>query len=69
MAISCLEIKDFITYPEKDILEHAKGLLPFIEQKQTGFDSIYKDVLIAAQDIPTQQQSAMQKSIGRRFLL
>ena len=53
--------------PEKDILEHAKGLLTFIEQKQTGFSSIYKDVLIAAQDIPTQEQSAMQKSIGEKI--
>jgi len=49
--------------PEKDILEHAKGLLTFINQKPTGFDSIYKDVLIAAQDIPTQEQSKIQKSI------
>jgi ABC-type cobalamin/Fe3+-siderophores transport system ATPase subunit len=29
--------KNFIYIPEKDILEHAKGLLTFIEQKQTGF--------------------------------
>jgi hypothetical protein len=49
--------------PEKDILEHSKGLLPFIEQKQTGFNQIYKDVLVNAQDIPTQQQSETQKSV------
>jgi AAA15 family ATPase/GTPase len=53
--------------PEKDILEHAKGLLPFIEQKQTGFSEIYKDVLIAAQDVPTQEQSEMQKSVGQKI--
>ena len=52
-----------IFVPEKDILEHAKGLLTFIEQKQTGFGTIYKDVLINAQDVPTQQQSETQKSI------
>jgi len=51
--------------PEKDILEHAKGLLPFIEQKQTGFSQIYKDVLINAQDIPTQEQSEMQATVGK----
>jgi predicted ATP-dependent endonuclease of OLD family len=53
--------------PEKDILEHAKGLLTFIEQKQTGFSTIYKDVLIAAQDIPTQKQSETQKYIGQKI--
>jgi len=53
--------------PEKDILEHAKGLLTFIEQKQTGFDDIYRSVLIEAQDVPTNQQSKTQKSIGLRI--
>ena len=53
--------------PEKDILEHAKGLLTFIEQKQTGFSHIYRDLLIAAQDIPTQHQTEMQKSIGEKI--
>ena len=53
--------------PEKDILEHAKGLLTFIEQKQSGFDDIYKGVLIAALDVPTQQQSDLQKSIGQKI--
>jgi AAA15 family ATPase/GTPase len=51
--------------PEKDILEHAKGLLTFIEDKQTGFSQIYKDVLIKAQDIPTQKQTETQKNIGK----
>jgi AAA15 family ATPase/GTPase len=51
--------------PEKDILEHAKGLLTFIEQKQTGFSQIYKDVLVKAQDIPTQKQSKMQQKVGK----
>ncbi|MCL2159199.1 MAG: AAA family ATPase [Oscillospiraceae bacterium] len=53
--------------PEKDILEHAKGLLTFIEQKQTGFGTIYKDVLVSALDVPTQGQSEMQKSVGRKI--
>jgi len=52
--------------PEKDILEHAKGLLTFIEQKQTGFGKIYRDILIAAQDVPTQAQSVTQKFIGQK---
>jgi predicted ATPase len=51
--------------PEKDILEHAKGLLTFIEQKQTGFSQIYKNVLVNAQDIPTQKQSETQQKIGK----
>ena len=53
--------------PEKDILEHAKGLLTFIEQKQTGFDHVYRDVLIAAQDVPMQLQSELQVSIGQKI--
>ncbi|MDR3210779.1 MAG: AAA family ATPase [Planctomycetota bacterium] len=54
-----------ITYiPEKDILEHAKGLLTFIEQKQTGFGQNYKNVLISAQDVPTQEQTKTQMYIG-----
>jgi AAA15 family ATPase/GTPase len=60
-------VKNFIYIPEKDILEHARGLLPFIEYKQTGFNPIYKDVLISAQDVPTQEQSEMQKSIGQKI--
>jgi predicted ATP-dependent endonuclease of OLD family len=51
--------------PEKDILEHAKGLLTFIEQKRTGFSQIYKDILVNAQDIPTQKQSVTQEKIGK----
>jgi len=54
--------------PEKDILEHAKGLLPFIEQKQTGFSQIYRDVLVNAQDIPTQNQTQTQKMIGQKII-
>jgi AAA15 family ATPase/GTPase len=53
--------------PEKDILEHAKGLLPFIMEKQTGFNDIYMDVLLAAYDVPTQEQNEMQKSIGNKI--
>ena len=56
--------KNYVYIPEKDILEHAKGLLPFIEQKPTGFNHIYKDSLVNAQDIPTNKQSDLQKSIG-----
>jgi len=51
--------------PEKDILEHAKGLLTFIDQKQTGFSQIYKDVLLYAQDIPTRDQTEIQKRVGQ----
>jgi predicted ATP-dependent endonuclease of OLD family len=58
-------IENRIYIPEKDILEHARGLLPFIEEKQTGFSQIYKDVLIKAQDIPTQKQTETQKNIGK----
>ena len=54
--------------PEKDILEHSKGLLTFIEQKQTGFGQVYKDVLISAQDVPTQEQSEAQKAIGQKII-
>jgi AAA15 family ATPase/GTPase len=53
--------------PEKDILEHAKGLLPFIEGKPTGFSAIYKKVIVSAMDIPTNVQSDMQKSIGEKI--
>ena len=54
--------------PEKDILEHAKGLLTFIEQKRTGFSQIYKDVLVKAQDIPTQKQSETQQKVGKMIV-
>ncbi|MCL2227960.1 MAG: AAA family ATPase [Oscillospiraceae bacterium] len=56
-----------IFIPEKDILEHSKGLLTFIEQKQTGFSELYKDVLVAAMDVPTKTQTPMQKSIGKKI--
>jgi AAA15 family ATPase/GTPase len=60
-------LNTFVYIPEKDILEHSKGLLTFIEQKQTGFGQVYKDVLISAQDVPTQEQSEAQKSIGQKI--
>ncbi|MCL2152743.1 MAG: ATP-binding protein [Oscillospiraceae bacterium] len=56
--------KNFVYIPEKDILEHAKGLLPFIEQKPTGFSPIYKDALVNAQDIPTNKQNELQRNTG-----
>jgi len=59
--------KSIIYIPEKDILEHARGLLPFIEQKMTGFDLIYKDILVSALDVPTKEQSATQQFIGTRI--
>jgi predicted ATP-dependent endonuclease of OLD family len=59
-----ISIINAVYFPEKDILEHAKGLLPFIEQKQTGFDQIYRDALVRAQDIPTTNQTETQKKIG-----
>ena len=58
---------DDVFIPEKDILEHAKGLLTFIVNKQTGFGAVYKDMLIKAQDIPTKQQSETQKNIGSKI--
>ncbi|MDR1136901.1 MAG: AAA family ATPase [Synergistaceae bacterium] len=62
------KIGSVVFIPEKDILEHAKGLLTFIEQKQTGFGQIYKDVLINAQDIPTQVQSEIQQKVGKMIV-
>ena len=53
--------------PEKDILEHARGLLSFIEQKQTGFNEIYRTLLISAQDVYTKMQSSLQKSITEKI--
>jgi AAA15 family ATPase/GTPase len=44
---------DSVYIPEKDILEHSKGLLSFIEKKENGFNNIYKDILINAMDSPT----------------
>jgi len=62
-----LDNTNCIFVPEKDILEHSKGLLTFIEQKQTGFSELYKNVLVAAMDVPTKTQSAMQESIGKKI--
>jgi AAA15 family ATPase/GTPase len=64
--------KEFFTHgfqfiPEKDILEHSKGLLTFIENKQTGFNGIYRMVLISAMDIPTREQTETQKSVGQKI--
>jgi ABC-type polar amino acid transport system ATPase subunit len=59
--------KQAMYIPEKDMLEHARGLLPFIEQKITGFNQIYKDVLIRAQDVQTQIQSDTQYKIGEKI--
>ena len=53
--------------PEKDILEHSKGLLLFIEQKPTGFSQIYKDAIVSAQDIPIKNQTETQKRIGEKI--
>lgn len=61
------EIVSTVYIPEKDILEHARGLLPFIEQKPTGFSPIYKDVIVSAQDLPLNNQSVMQKKIGEKL--
>jgi len=60
-------IKAFVYIPEKDILEHSKGLLTFMEQKDTGFSVVYKNVLVAAQDIPTKTQTITQKAIGEKI--
>jgi predicted ATP-dependent endonuclease of OLD family len=57
------EKRNFVYFPEKDILEHAKGLLTFIEEKQTGFSLEYKEILVKAQDVPTNQQSEIQQNI------
>jgi AAA15 family ATPase/GTPase len=57
-------VKNSVFIPEKDILEHAKGLLPFIDQKETGFSRIYRDILITAQDVYTKEQSETQKMVG-----
>jgi predicted ATPase len=56
-----------IYIPEKDILEHAKGLLTFIEEKQTGFIPIYKNILVKAQDIPNQRQTPAQEKVGEKI--
>lgn len=55
------ETTQIIYIPEKDILEHSRGLLPFIEEKQTGFGKIYRNLLIKAMDVPTNYQSEFQQ--------
>ena len=67
LSFDSTEITRTIYIPEKDILEHVKGLLPFIEQKATGFNRIYRDALIRAQDIPTNNQTETQKRIGEKI--
>jgi predicted ATPase len=61
------KLLQFVYIPEKDILEHAKGLLTFIEQKQTGFSAVYRNVLIAAQDVPTNTQTETQRILGQKI--
>jgi AAA15 family ATPase/GTPase len=58
------EIFQAVYIPEKDILEHARGLLTFIDQKDTDFSTVYRDVLITAQDINTKEQSETQKLVS-----
>jgi AAA15 family ATPase/GTPase len=53
--------------PEKDILEHSKGLLSFIEKKENGFSQIYKDVLINAMDSPTIEKTDVQKAVLKKI--
>jgi AAA15 family ATPase/GTPase len=53
--------------PEKDILEHSKGLLVFIEKKENGFNKIYKDVLINAMDSPTIEKTDTQKVVIKKI--
>lgn len=61
------EISRAVYIPEKEILEHARGLLTFIEQKPTGFAAIYRDMLVAAQDIPTNNQTETQRTISEKI--
>lgn len=62
------DIRNWVYIPEKDILEHAKGLLTFMKQKETGFSQIYEDVLIRAMDVPTRNQTSTQKLIGEKIV-
>ncbi|MDR1299990.1 MAG: AAA family ATPase [Oscillospiraceae bacterium] len=57
------EVSRAVYIPEKDILEHAKGLLTFVDQKDNDFSSIYRDVLITAQDSDNKNQTDTQKAI------
>lgn len=67
-AILDEKASNFVYIPEKDILEHAKGLLPFMETKQTGFSEIYRDVIINAMDVPTKHQSQLQHHIRNTII-
>jgi len=67
MVIDISDNLHSVYIPEKDILEHARGLLPFIEEKHTGFDAIYKNVLISGFDVYTREQTEIQKSIGEQI--
>jgi energy-coupling factor transporter ATP-binding protein EcfA2 len=64
-SIHPLKKGHLVYIPEKDILEHAKGLLTFIEEKQSGFGLEYKELLVKAQDIPTIQQTDLQMNIRK----
>lgn len=66
-AVISGETKNYVYIPEKDILEHARGLLTFIEQKETGFNRIYKDFLVNAQDVPTKVKTDLQNRIGQKI--
>jgi predicted ATPase len=57
------KIAGCVYIPEKDILEHAKGLLTFVDQKDNDFSGIYRDVLITAQDSDDKKQTDTQKAI------
>jgi ABC-type arginine transport system ATPase subunit len=67
VAIKHEKISNCVYIPEKDILEHARGLLAFIEQKRTGFDEIYRRLLVIAQDTATEKQSKTQKELGQKI--
>ena len=58
---------NFAYIPEKDVLEHSRGLLHFIETKLTGFGRVYKDVLLKAQDVPTANLSITQQTLCKKL--
>lgn len=62
------EIASSVFIPEKDILEHSRGLLPFIEEKQTGFGRVYKNLLIGAMDVPTNYQTESQQRMRNSII-
>jgi hypothetical protein len=53
--------------PEKDILEHAKGLLSFIETKNAGFNEIFRSVLVSAIDVETREKTDTQKAVANKI--